>query len=142
VLRAAPRIKLEKEPQGRIRWLESDEEARLLHACRASKHPDILGVMTVALETGIAPRRDHGADVGPGGPQPRRDPAGGHEVGKRREVPMRQIVYEILAARPEPREGCVFSGRSIRVAFERAVEAAKLDNFHFHILVTTSRPGS
>jgi len=32
-----------KEAQGRIRWLRSTRSARL-HACRASKHPDILGV--------------------------------------------------------------------------------------------------
>jgi hypothetical protein len=34
LLEAVPRVRLEKEPQGRIRWLEPDEEIRLLAACR------------------------------------------------------------------------------------------------------------
>jgi hypothetical protein len=37
VLDRVPRIKLEREPEGRIVWLEPDEEARLLEACRASR---------------------------------------------------------------------------------------------------------
>jgi len=45
---------------------------------------------------------------------------------------MRQAVYNLLAARPEPREGRVWPPRSIRTAFENAVETAKLDDFHFH----------
>jgi integrase len=52
--------------------------------------------------------------------------------GRRREVPMRQVVYDVLSALPEPREGRVFRTRSIRNAFESAVEAAKLDNVRFH----------
>src|SRR4029453_2010256 len=37
VLSAVPKIRLEKEPQGRVRWLEPHEEVRLLDACRASR---------------------------------------------------------------------------------------------------------
>src|SRR5205823_1608554 len=36
-LPAVPTIRLEREPQGRIRWLEPDEEVRLLDACRKSR---------------------------------------------------------------------------------------------------------
>jgi integrase len=54
--------------------------------------------------------------------------------GKRREVPMRQVVYDVLAALPEPREGRVFRTRSIRTAFENAVEEARIDSLHFHDL--------
>jgi integrase len=46
----APTIRLEKEPEGRVRWLETDEQARLLAACAKSKNPPIV---TVALETGM-----------------------------------------------------------------------------------------
>src|SRR5205807_2262156 len=53
---------------------------------------------------------------------------------RRREVPMRQRVYEVLVALPEPREGRVFRTRSIRTAFENAVEEAKIDNLHLHDL--------
>ena len=45
---------------------------------------------------------------------------------------MRQAVYDVLAAPPEPREGNVWRQRKIRTAFENAVEAARLDGFRFH----------
>jgi hypothetical protein len=43
------RIKLEKEPQGKIRRLEPDEEARLLAACAKSQNKHLLAIVTVAL---------------------------------------------------------------------------------------------
>ena len=45
---------------------------------------------------------------------------------------MRQVVYDLLAATPGPRDGRLFRTRSIRTAFENAVAAAKVDNFHMH----------
>src|SRR5258705_2019823 len=33
VLASVPKIRMEQEPQGRLRWLEPDEEVRLLAAC-------------------------------------------------------------------------------------------------------------
>lgn len=58
----------------------------------------------------------------------------GTKSSKRREVPMRQIVYDLLAALPEPRTGRIWRQRNIRTAFESAVEAAGLEDFHFHDL--------
>ena len=52
-LTAVPKIRLEEEPEGRIRWLEPDEETRLLEACRKSKNRELVAVVTVALETGL-----------------------------------------------------------------------------------------
>jgi len=40
---------------------------------------------------------------------------------------MRQSVYEILAALPEPRQGRVWPVKDTRWSFERAVEGAGLD---------------
>jgi len=53
MLPAVPKVRMEKEPQGRIRWLEPDEEARLLDACRVSRAKYLAAVVTVALETGL-----------------------------------------------------------------------------------------
>ena len=53
VLAAVPKIRLEKEPQGRIRWLEPDEEARLLAACVGSQNKQLAAIVTVAMETGL-----------------------------------------------------------------------------------------
>jgi hypothetical protein len=40
---------------------------------------------------------------------------------RRREVPMRQAVYDVLAALPGPREGRVWPSGDIRTSFENAV---------------------
>jgi integrase len=54
--------------------------------------------------------------------------------GKRREVPMRQAVYDVFAGMPEPRQGRVWRGRTVRRGWELAVERAGLKDFHFHDL--------
>jgi integrase len=53
VLGAVPKIRMEDEPEGRIRWLEPREEARLLDTCRKSRNRELVTVVTVALETGL-----------------------------------------------------------------------------------------
>ncbi len=47
--------------------------------------------------------------------------------GRPREIPVRQAVYDLLAAMPEPRVGRLWPVGSIRTAFESAVTEAKLD---------------
>jgi len=55
--------------------------------------------------------------------------------GKRRDIPMRQTAYNVLAALPEPHEGRLFRTRSLRNAFERAMAKAKLNApLRFHDL--------
>jgi site-specific recombinase XerD len=53
LLSVAPKIKLAAEPQARIRWLDPDEEARLLAACDKSQTRHLRAVVTVAMETGL-----------------------------------------------------------------------------------------
>ena len=119
-LPAVPKIRLEDEPEGRIRWLEPDEETRLLEFCRKSRNRELAAVVTVALETGL--RRGELLGL----TWDRVDLSRGvirlevTKSGRRREVPMRQAVYDVLAAMPEPREGRVFRTRSIRTTFENA----------------------
>src|SRR5207249_3761518 len=101
-LPAVPTIKLEREPQGRLRYLESDEEVRLLDACGRSRTKHLAAVVRVALETGL--RR--GELLGLTWDQV--DMSRGvirladtqTKSGRRREVPMRQAVYVVLAALP------------------------------------------
>ena len=45
---------------------------------------------------------------------------------------MRQAVYDVLAGLPGPREQRVWPAGGIRKAFESAVQAAGVDDFHFH----------
>ncbi len=133
ILAAVPRIKLEKEPQGRIRWLEPDEEHRLIEACRASALPHLGDLVTVALESGMRKGELLGLTWD------RVDFSRGvlrlevTKSGRRREVPMRQAVYDVFSARPGAREGRVWPAGSVRKSFGKAVEAAKPDTpFRFH----------
>ena len=135
LLAAVPKIRLEKEPQGRIRWLEPDEEARLLDACSKSQTKHLLALVTVAMETGL--RKGELLNL----TWSQVDMTRGvlrlevTKSGRRREVPMRQVVYNVLSELPGPHEGRVWPAGSIRTAFENSVEAANLDSpLHFHDL--------
>ena len=48
-----PRIRLEKEPQGRLRWLTEEEITRLLDAAAKSRNKELRAVVIVALNTGL-----------------------------------------------------------------------------------------
>ncbi len=132
VLERAPKIRLEKEPEGRIRWLEPAEERALLAACAKSQNGQLTAIVTIALESGMR----HGEIMGL--TWERIDLSRGvfklerTKSGRRREVPMRQVVYEVLVAMPEPRAGALWTAKKIRTAFENAVAGAGLDDFTFH----------
>jgi len=56
-------IRLEEEPEGRVPWPEPNEEAQLLKACAQSQNPDLLAIVTIALEAYGSP--NCWAGVGP-----------------------------------------------------------------------------
>src|SRR5262249_62196892 len=87
VLEAVPRIRLEKEPEGRIRWLEPDDEARLLEACRKSRNKSLLPVVVVAMETGMRRGELLGLPWGRGDMSRGGSRLAGTKGGKRRHVP-------------------------------------------------------
>jgi integrase len=133
-----PRIRLEREPEGRLRFLAEDEISRLLAACEVSAHPELATVVTLALNTGMRKGEVLGLTWD------RVDFSRGvlllekTKSGRRREVPMNDAVYAALSGRPGQREGRVFLSRNIRKAFDKAVEAAKLEDFRFHDLRHTA----
>jgi integrase len=135
-----PRIRLEKEPEGRIRWLEADEEGRLLAACRKSRNGQLAAIVTLALETGMRFGEimgltwENSIDLTRGVIRLERT-----KSGRRREIPMRQAVYDLLATMPvktgmlwpvrRTRKGTAHPETvaqrpaAIRKAFENAVDA-------------------
>jgi integrase len=151
VLPAVPRIKLEKEPEGRIRWLEQDapdEESRLLVACEKSGNPTLAAIVTMALETGMRQDEVMGltwdrVDLSRGMIRLERT-----KNGRRREVPMRQAVYDALAplraealatlepdaeGRKRELRGSVWPSRRFpRKAWDGVIERAGIEDFHFH----------
>ena len=144
-LREVPHFDMAREPEGRLRYLERDEAARLLDACQASKKsPYLHAIVTVALHTGM--RKGEILEL----TWDRVDFSRGvmllerTKSGKRREVPMSQAVYDVLsdlAKRPgAPSEGFVFQKAGgaawgqITTAFSVALRNARITEFRFHDL--------
>ncbi len=139
VLPAVPRIKLEKEAQGRLRWLTPEEATKLLAKCRDQKNPALVDLVELALYTGM--RQGELLEL----TWSRVDRARGvvlleiTKSGKRREVPLNGPADAILARRasPQKRDRLVFGAQSwdaFRKSWEAALEATQLGDFHFHDL--------
>lgn len=139
------RVSMEREQNTRDRWLTEEEEQRLL----AAAAPWIRELVIFAANTGM--RRGeilsltwNGVDFAR-----RTVTVFRSKNGERRTVPVNQTVLEILTKRYEERDGgrpardsLVFrseadtplDGSNLRRAFNSALEAAKIENFHFHDL--------
>ncbi len=134
VLPAVPKIRLEKEPQGRLRWLTEDEIKKLLDACSKSRNRDLRAAVTVAINTGL--RRSELLGL----TWDRADLSRGvirlevTKSGKRREVPLNAQSYAALVSLGPKESGRVFRKQSLRKAYENAVSNAKLEDVNFHTL--------
>lgn len=53
VLPVVPRIKLEKEPEGRLRWLKPEEATGLLVKCREARNTDLADLVEFSFYTGV-----------------------------------------------------------------------------------------
>jgi integrase len=137
-LEKAPTVKMEKEPEGRLRFLTEDEAVRLLEECRKSaehpistnRSPRLHALVVVALHTGMRRGELCGlvwnrVDFSRGVIQLEKTKA-----GRRREIPMNRAVYDALSALDKAGER-VFPS-TYRTAFDHAVERAKIHDFTFH----------
>jgi len=132
----APHIELEKEPEGRLRYLDEDEITRLMAACAKPRRKHLAGIVTVALHTGMRLGEITGLTWD------RVDFSRGvlvleaeHTKGKRRrEIPTTQTVFNLLSALTEPRTGRVFSVDGVRTSYTAALDDAKIDDATFHTL--------
>jgi integrase len=127
-LESVPRIRLEKEPQGRLRWLAQEEITRLLDACSKSKNKELRAAVIVAVNTGL--RRGELLGL----TWERIDASRGvirlemTKSGRRREVPLNDDSYGALVSLGQKQAGRVFQTRYIKTAYDNAVSAAKLDD--------------
>lgn len=138
LLEKAPNVKMEKEPEGRLRYLSEAEATRLLDECRkAAEHavstnrsPRLHAVVMVAIHTGM--RR--GELVGLTWNRVAFSRGVIHlektKAGRRREIPMNGAVYDALSALPKAGER-VFPS-TYRTAFDHAVTRAKIEDFTCH----------
>lgn len=144
-VREAPRFELAREEKGRLRYLEREEAARLLDACRGSQNPYLHAIVTVALYTGMRKGEILGLTWD------RVDFARGTLVlvqtkgGEPRDLSMPQAVYTVLADLRAARNGaeptgyvfCKPDGRAwgaITTAFSVALRKAQITGFRFHDL--------
>lgn len=139
LLAVVPKIRLEKEAQGRLRWLTPEEATKQLDGCRAQKNPALVDLVELALYTGMRQGELLGLTWGSV------DRSRGvvllevTKSGRRREVPLNGPADAVLARRAAAgkAEGLVFGTTSwdaFRKGWEAALEAAKLADFHFHDL--------
>ncbi len=137
LLDAVPRIRMERESEGRLRWLTPEEATKLLDACRESRNADLTDLVEFALFTGM--RRGEVLGLA----WERVDRARGvvlldvTKSGRRREVPLNGRADAVLARRGSKSAGPVFGTRRwdhFRTAWDLAVGRAKLVDFHFHDL--------
>jgi integrase len=136
VLPAVPKIRMEKEAQGRLRWLMPGEAERLLEACRASRNPALVDLVEFCLFTGL--RQAEALEL----TWDRVERARGVVLleltknGRRREIPLNGRADAVLARR-RGESGLVFGARSFdrfRSAWEAALRRARVSGFHFHDL--------
>src|SRR5207245_1550099 len=130
-LDAVPRVRLEKEPQGRLRWLTQEEITRLLDACWKSRNKELRAAVVIALNTGLRLGELLGlnwiyVDLSRGVIR--------FEItksGRRREVPLNGDSYQALVSLTPKAEGRVFQTRFIKTAYNNAVAIAQLAHVNF-----------
>src|SRR4030095_879141 len=134
LLDAVPRIRMEREAEGRLRWLTPEEATRLLDASRKSRNEHLTALVEFALFTGM--RRGELLGL----TWESVDRARGvvlldiTKSGKRRELPLNRRADAVRARRGAKSSGLIFGTRRwdhFRTAWENAVERAKLADFHF-----------
>lgn len=138
------------EGEGRERFLSQAEKERLLKACRESRNPNLLPIVSLALITAlrfseIAGLRWRDIDF-----EQRKITLVRTKNGDRRVIPLTGEAAEILRRCPSfsaPLDELVFTSQrnagrqqkiSIREAFENAVERAGIIDFRFHDLRHTA----
>lgn len=130
-----------KEPRGRVRFLDENERAHLLQACKESQNPYLYPVVVLALSTGMR----HGEiinltwkDIDLNGQRITL-----HETknNERRVIPLVRLALEILKEMAQSKTSdLLFPGKDpknpidLRFAWETALEKSGIKDFRFHDL--------
>lgn len=138
------KIRREKEPRGRVRYLSNDERNRLLTACAASPNPDLHLAVVLSLATGarkmeILTLRWNEVNLERG-----KLILLETKNGDRRALPIGDRARELLTARAATRRldtELLFPSpdnlnrpAQLRHAWQAALKAAQIDNFRWHDL--------
>jgi integrase len=134
-----------KEPRGRVRCLDDQERQRLLDACKESRNPFLHTIVMLALSTGMRRGEILGLRWRDLDLCNNRIIIQDTKNGERRAVPLvcsaLQLVKELRANGSCSVDDFIFHSPedvtkrgSIRTAWEKAIERAKIENFRFHDL--------
>lgn len=105
-------MRLEDEPEGRLRWLTAEEANRLLGAARESHNPDLADLIELSLFIGL--RQSEALEL----TWDRVDRSRGvlllemTKSGRRRQVPLNEAADAVLARREAKDAGLVFGSSS------------------------------
>jgi integrase len=123
-------------PQGRERRLVSNEEDRLLDACRAEENPDILYIVQFAIETAMRRSEICGLQWENVNLSGRVALLPDTKNGTVRRVPLSSSALEVLRALPRRLDGLVWNVKADTVtrSFERACRRAGIEDLRFHDL--------
>jgi integrase len=141
-LKVVPAIILPKRSTGRLRFLDVSEIGRLLGACRESRNPYLLTIVTVALHTGMRQGEIMGLRWERVDLSSARITLEQTKSGQPRGVPINRPLYDALVAlEPDParRTGYLFKAGAdrwgkIRTAYELALSRAGIQGATFHTL--------
>lgn len=139
------KVSREKESAGRVRFLSEDERLRLLETCKSSRNQQLYLIVMIALSTGARQGEILGLTWEDVSFEQRRLILRDTKNGETRAVPLVGEACTLLKDHSKvrridtplvfPRTG--FKGNkpmSIREAWDNAVEAAEIKDFHFHDL--------
>lgn len=135
-----------KEPNGRVRFLDTEERSRLLDACKESKNPYLHPIVVLALATGM--RKSEILNLTWGNIDLERNKIVLFETknGERRVVPLSNHTKAILLSIKEQNPESFFfifprqKGQKpqkpidIRTAWEGVLKEARIRDFRFHDL--------
>jgi integrase len=138
------KIKRKQEPRGRVRFLDDEERARLLTACKDARNPALYIIVVLALSTGA--RRGELEKLKWKDVDFNRGVIVLHETknDERRVLPLAGHALELLKAHSKVRRidsAFVFPSKtnaekplSIQTAWKNALENTGIEDFRFHDL--------
>ncbi len=141
------RIKKQREPRGRVRFLDDDERERLLEACKVSDNKFLYPIVVLAISTGM--RQGEILSLKWKDIDLERSQLVLHETknNERRVVPIVGFAYKVIKDLSKVRKidsQLVFPGPSpekpihIRHAWDAAINKAGIHDFRFHDLRHTT----
>jgi len=131
------------EPQGRVRFLSDDERERLLQACRESVNEQLYTIVVLALSTGMRQGEILGLIWDDVSLEAGRFTLHDTKNKERRVVPVMGHALEVMREYAKVRRidtSLVFPGSvvgkpvDVRAPWERAIQAAGIEDFRFHDL--------